>query len=137
MREQGVRPDQYEKFEELLERAGIAHLPRLHPLMIWDVTFWDRAIWASDEMIKLSDAIRDVLFGNSPSIDIATVGIDTDTWPHLIAWQAAHWILSALRRSAALSDDRERGDIRSAAAIASFYRPRQGAEIRGRLAWRP
>jgi len=34
MREQGVRPDQYEKFEELLERAGIAHLPRLHPLMI-------------------------------------------------------------------------------------------------------
>lgn len=77
MREQGVRPDQYEKFEELLEKAGIAHLPRLHPLMISDVTFWDRCLWASDEMVRLSDAIRDALFGNSPSVDIATVGLDS------------------------------------------------------------
>jgi len=77
MREQAVRPDHYEKFEELLDRAGIVHLPRLHPLMIWDVTFWDRSLWASDEMGKLSDAIRDVLFGNSLSIDIARVGVDS------------------------------------------------------------
>jgi hypothetical protein len=77
MREQGVRPDQYGKFEELLEKAGIAHLPRLHPLMIWDVTFWDRCLWADEKMIKLSDAIRDALFGNSPSVDIATVGLDS------------------------------------------------------------
>ena|SRR2546429_368535 len=33
----------------------------------------------ADEMIKWSNAIRDVLFGNSPSIDIATVGIDSPT----------------------------------------------------------
>lgn len=77
MREQGVRPDCYEKFEALLDRARIVHLPRLHPFMISDVTFWDRSLWASDEMIKLSDAILDVLFGNSPSIDIAKVGLDS------------------------------------------------------------
>lgn len=77
MREQGVRPDQYEKFEELLEKAGIVDLPRLDPLMIWDITFWDRCVWGSDEMIKLSEAIRDVLFGNSPTINIATVGLDS------------------------------------------------------------
>ena len=77
MREKGIRPDQFEKFEELLGSAGIAHLPRLHPVMIWDVTFWDRCVWASDEMIKLSGAIRTVLFGNSPPIDIAAEGIDS------------------------------------------------------------
>jgi len=77
MREHGVRPDQYGKFQELLEAVGIAHLPRLQPLMIWDITFWDRALLANNEMIELSDAIRDVLFGNSPDIDIATVGVDS------------------------------------------------------------
>ena len=77
MRKQGVRPDHYEKFEELLDMAGISHLPRLDPFMVWDVTFWDRALWGSDETIKLSDAIKDVLFGNSPSIDIATAGVDS------------------------------------------------------------
>ena len=44
MREKGVRPDHYEKFEELLELAGIANLPRLNPMMILDVTFWDRCV---------------------------------------------------------------------------------------------
>jgi hypothetical protein len=77
MRDLGVRPDQYEKFEELLDKAGIAHLPRMNPLAIWDVTFWGRAVWAGDEMIKLSNEIRDVLFGNSPSIDISTVSLDS------------------------------------------------------------
>ena len=77
MRKKGVRPDQYEKFEELLNTAGIGHLPRLDPLFIWDVTFWDKCIWASDEMITLSTAIQDILFGNSPKVDIAAVGLDS------------------------------------------------------------
>ena len=77
MREQGVRPDQHEKFEKLLEKAGIAHLQRLHPLMIVGVTFLEKALLPSDQMITLSDAIRDALFGNSPSINIATVDLDS------------------------------------------------------------
>jgi len=45
-------------------------------MMIWDVTFWDRGVWASDDMVKVSDAIRDVLFGESRPIDIAATGLD-------------------------------------------------------------
>ena len=52
MRRKGVLPDHYEKFEELLESAQIAHLPRLNPMGIFDVTFWDRCIFADEEMIK-------------------------------------------------------------------------------------
>jgi len=79
MLEKGVRPDRYDKFGELLELAGIDHLPRIDPMMIGDVTFWDRGFWASDEMIKLSDAIREVLFGASPAIDLESVGRDSPT----------------------------------------------------------
>ncbi len=77
MREKGVRPDHYEKFEELLDLAGITHLPRLNPMMIWDVTFWDRCVWADDAMIKLAADIEDVLFGETQKIDISVVGLDS------------------------------------------------------------
>ena len=67
MREKGVRPDRYEKFEELLELAEIARLPRLNPLMIGDVTFWDRCVWADEETIKLAVAIEAALFSKHQS----------------------------------------------------------------------
>jgi hypothetical protein len=77
MREKGVRPDQYEKFEDLLNSAQIAHLSRLNPMMIWDVTFWDRCVWAGNEMIKLAAEIEDALFGEAPKIYIAAVSLDS------------------------------------------------------------
>lgn len=77
MREKGVRPDHYEKFEELLSSARIAHLPRLNPMGIFDVTFWDRCVWADDEMTQLATAIEDALFGEAQRIDIAAEGLDS------------------------------------------------------------
>ena len=83
MRERGVRPDHYEKFEELLVAAGIAHLPRLNPMMRLDVTFLGRSGLADDETIKLADAIEEALFGGAHKIAIASVGLDSPagkTW---------------------------------------------------------
>lgn len=77
MRKSKVLPDHYEKFEELLNSAGISHLPRLDPMVILDVTFWDRCIWSDDEMIELSTKIEKILFGNKQKIDISKVGIDS------------------------------------------------------------
>jgi hypothetical protein len=77
MRKKGVRPDHYEKFEELLELAGIANLPRLNPMMIWDVTFWDRCVWADDGMIKLAADIDNILFGKAQKVDIVLEGLDS------------------------------------------------------------
>jgi len=77
MWERGVRPNRYDKFEELLESAGIAHLPRLNPLLIWDLTFWDRCVWDSDETRRLAAEIEAALFGNSQRVDIAAVGLDS------------------------------------------------------------
>ena len=77
MRQMGVRPDRYEKFEELLELAGIARLPRLNPMMILDVTFWDKCVWANEAMIKLSADIENILFGKAQKIDIVEEGLDS------------------------------------------------------------
>jgi len=75
MREKGVFPDRYDKFEELLIISGIDHLPRLDPMGIYDVTFWDRCLWADEEMSRLADAIEDALFPEAMKIDITTAGI--------------------------------------------------------------
>ncbi len=77
MRQKGVLPDHYEKFEELLKSAGIEQLPRLDPMGIIDVTFFDRCVFADDEMIKLSTEIESVLFPDRPNIDIAKLGLDS------------------------------------------------------------
>lgn len=69
MRERGIQPDRYDLFESLLREAGIDHLRRLAPLLVWDVTFWDRSVWADAADGDLVAEIEDILFGNSPSRD--------------------------------------------------------------------
>lgn len=58
----GVRPDNYGAFEELLTRIGIAHLRRLDPIGIWDVTFWDRCVFGGSDDEKLLQSIQAILF---------------------------------------------------------------------------
>jgi hypothetical protein len=71
MRQRGIRPDRFDLFEELLEKAGIRELPRLMPMMIWDVTFWDHGLWSDDVMSNRATEIEQILFGDSPRIEIA------------------------------------------------------------------
>jgi hypothetical protein len=77
MRAKGVRPDRYDKFEDLLSNTGLSQLPRLNPMMIFDVTFWDRCVWGGDETIKLAADIEEALFGNAEKIDIASVDLES------------------------------------------------------------
>lgn len=83
MRKRGIRPDRFDLFEELLDKAGIRDLPRLMPMMIWDVTFWDRALLSDDAMSTLAGKIETVLFGESPRIEIAGEAADS---PKFAAW---------------------------------------------------
>jgi len=80
MRERGVRPDKYERFEELLVAARIDHLPRINPMLIFDVTFWDRCAWASPGTVQLAKDIESVLFGNAEPINIEKEVLDSPSW---------------------------------------------------------
>ncbi|MBY4718594.1 hypothetical protein [Ralstonia mannitolilytica] len=83
MRKRGIRPDRYDLFEELLNEAGVGSLPRLTPMMIWDVTFWDHCLWSDESMVELATRIDRILFGQSPAIDIAAEQQDS---PKYAAW---------------------------------------------------
>lgn len=79
MRKRGVRPDKYERFEQLLATVGIDHLPRINPMILLDVTFIDRCVWSSDETIQLAKDIESALFSNANKISIENGGIDSLT----------------------------------------------------------
>lgn len=80
MRERGVRPDRYDLFEDLLEIAGIGHLPRLNPMAIYNVTFYDSCVFCDDDTIKLAEDIESALFGSSEPIVIDNETIDSPIW---------------------------------------------------------
>lgn len=52
----------YSSFEEKLLSVGLSDATELLPLAIWDVFYWDHALWSDEAMEKLSDDIRNVLF---------------------------------------------------------------------------
>jgi hypothetical protein len=83
MRKHGIRPDRYDLFEELLEKAGIRMLPHLTPIMIWDVTFWGHGLWADGTMSSLANEIEQVLFGDATKIDITG---EPETSPKFASW---------------------------------------------------
>ncbi len=82
LRQRGIKPNHYYLFEQLLQQAGIDSLPRLAPMMIWDVTFWDHGLWCDEQMAERAKQIEDILFGESPAIGIPA---DLDG-PSAAAW---------------------------------------------------
>src|ERR1700743_3177660 len=70
-RERGIQPDRYDLFEELLGQAGLATAGRLNPIMVWDVSFWDHAVFADQIMVDLADKIESILFPSSPKLAAA------------------------------------------------------------------
>jgi hypothetical protein len=80
MRRRGIKPDRYDLFAQLLDDAGLGALPRLAPMMNWDVGFWDHCLWGDDEMAAEAKRIEDILFGESPPIDITGEPEDSPKW---------------------------------------------------------
>lgn len=72
MRERGIRPDRYDLFTHLLRDAGLDNQPRLMPLMIWDVTFWEHGIWAEEGADAQIRSIETILFGAAQQVDIGS-----------------------------------------------------------------
>jgi hypothetical protein len=77
MWERGAKPDRYDKFEELLSAAGIGHLERLNPMLMLDITYWDRCVLADDTDIKLVSDIGAVLFGRDAALPPPKEGLDS------------------------------------------------------------
>lgn len=58
----GTESRDFGAFEAKLSKVGLAGVHHLLPLAVWDVFYWDHALWSSDEMEKLESEIRSILF---------------------------------------------------------------------------
>lgn len=49
-------------FQDKVRSAGLGHLRMILPMIYWDVSFWDQALWSSPQMGELERNIHGVLF---------------------------------------------------------------------------
>ncbi len=77
MREKGIRPDRYDLFEDFLVSIGFSDLPRIDPILVWDLTFWDKCVWASEEIENLQSKIGEILFPVALEEIKSDEGLDT------------------------------------------------------------
>lgn len=62
----GTVSPSYSDFEHKLHNVGLAEAHEILPLALWDVFYYDHALWPSTEMIELESEVRSILF---PGID--------------------------------------------------------------------
>jgi hypothetical protein len=60
------RLENFSTFQERLASLGLGYLKLLHPMMYFDVTFWDASLWSDEEMQVLERSIHEILFPNIP-----------------------------------------------------------------------
>jgi hypothetical protein len=65
----GDPPKMFAEFTELLDRVGLAKVEILKPMGYWGVSFWNQALWTSNEMRELEQAIHAVLAPSLPMDD--------------------------------------------------------------------
>ena len=58
----GIAARNYDAFEAKLNNIGLSGVRQLLPLAIWDIFYWDHALFSSDEMERLVSRIRAILF---------------------------------------------------------------------------
>ncbi|WP_379876486.1 hypothetical protein [Lacibacterium aquatile] len=66
MRKDKTYPERFEEFEDWAESLGFGGLPILLPLGMWDITFWGKSVYASEQQAALHNEIYDILFPTSP-----------------------------------------------------------------------
>ena len=62
----GTAHGDFSAFEEKFVNIGLDGAQHLLPLAIWDVCYWDHALWPDNEMERLESEIRGILFPNIP-----------------------------------------------------------------------
>ena len=58
--------EEFSTFQERLASLGLGHLELLHPMLYFDVTFWDASLLSDEKMEALERSIHEVLFPNIP-----------------------------------------------------------------------
>lgn len=90
----GIASRSFDVFEEKVNNVGLAGAHELMPLAIWDVFYWDHALWASSEMEALESALRGILFPRIVTVPPTNIE-ENSKWRNqmcdvLVAWSCIH-----------------------------------------------
>ncbi|WP_136256353.1 hypothetical protein [Metallibacterium scheffleri] len=90
----GIASRDFGAFDAKLNNVGLAGVHHLLPLAIWDVFYWDHALWPSAEMIALASKIREILFPGILTAPPTNIN-ENSVWRNrmcdvLVAWSCIH-----------------------------------------------
>ena len=90
----GKASQDFGAFEAKVDAIGLTGVQHLLPLAIWDVFYWDHALWSSPEMQALEQRIRAILFPGIATAPPANVN-ENSVWRNhmcdvLVAWSCIH-----------------------------------------------
>lgn len=90
----GIASRDFGVFEEKLNNIALGGVHHLVPLAIWDVFYWDHALWSSPETEALESKIRDILFPGIPTAPPTNINENSEWRNHmcdvLVAWSCIH-----------------------------------------------
>lgn len=105
----------FNQFVDRVKQLGLDSLDIIDPMFYWDVSFWDRGIWADEAMVACERQIHEILF---PSVEFLWVdyctarGLDVnaahpdDKWRNAKCDVQAFWSHAHRRRDVFVSSDR-------------------------------
>ena len=90
----GIPSRDFGVFEAKLNNLGLAGIHHLLPLAIWDVFYWDHALWSSAEMEAMESKIRGILFPGIPMAPPTNID-EYSVWRNRmcdvqVAWSCIH-----------------------------------------------
>jgi hypothetical protein len=90
----GIASQDFGVFEAKLDNLGLAGVHYLLPLAIWDVVYWDHALYSSAEMEAMESKIRGILFPGIPTAPPTNID-ENSAWRNrmcdvLVAWSCIH-----------------------------------------------
>jgi hypothetical protein len=90
----GTAAQTYSDFETKLRNVGLTGVRHLLPLAIWNIFYWDHALFSSDEAENLAYRIRSILFPGIPIAPPANIE-ENSVWRNrmcdvMVAWSCIH-----------------------------------------------
>lgn len=90
----GIASRDFGVFEAKLDNLGLGGVHHLLPLAIWDVFYWDHALYPSANMEALESKIRGILFPGIPKAPPKNIN-ENSVWRNrmcdvLVAWSCIH-----------------------------------------------
>lgn len=112
----GRQLDSFAEFTERTAALGLGALEMVYPMFIFDISYWDNALWTDEKGIQLQRVIHRILFPTIPdewesycsAHGVAPLVIDTNhfkKWKNALCDVQAYWAHANAKRDVFVTQD--------------------------------